>query len=79
MDALNVALHATALRKLGRADGALERLQLHVGDQVGLKLRGEAEPPSAHLAVVPGRLTRGLHIKQGAFIFFFNKVSAILY
>jgi hypothetical protein len=70
MDALDVPLHAAALRKLGRADGALEGLQLHVGDQVGLQLRGETEPPSAHLTVVPGRLARGLDIKQGAFIIF---------
>jgi hypothetical protein len=70
MDALYVPLHAAALRKLGRADGALEGLQLHVGDQVGLQLRGETEPPSAHLTVVPGRLTRGLDTKQGAFYYF---------
>jgi hypothetical protein len=72
MDALNVALHTAALRKLGRADGTLEWFQLHVGDQVGLQLGGEAEPPAAHLTVVPGRLTRGLHIKQGTFIIFFK-------
>ena len=70
MDPLYVALHAAALRKLGRTDGALEGLQLHVGDQVGLQLRGEAEPPAAHLTVVPGRLTRGLDTKQGAFYYF---------
>jgi hypothetical protein len=67
MDALNVPLHAAALRKLGRADGTLEWLQLHVGDQVGLQLRGKAEPPAAHLTVVPGRLARGLDIKQGTY------------
>jgi hypothetical protein len=38
MYALYVPLHAAALRKLGRADRALEGLQLHVGDKVGLQL-----------------------------------------
>ena len=53
VDALDVASHAAALRELGGADGALEGLELHVADHVGLELGGKAEPLAAHLAVVP--------------------------